>query len=125
MAQFEVIRSIAILVCKLDMSFQPNFGSSFYRLPNKKKLIASQRSWKCPVGTLRLSDHWNYKNYKDEIVYRTDLSVSKKKWALAINYGPGYDKPWHIVQVFEKPKQQIDFNLMQRMVKEAMSLYKK
>lgn len=94
-------RVIAIISLRLGMTFQPNRGSSFYKRPTREKVPVYQRSWDSPVGTLRLSDHWNYKNSNEELVYRTDNTVPKHKWVLCINTGIP-PRAWKVLQIFKK-----------------------
>lgn len=111
---FAVPRVIAIISLRLDMTFQPNKGSSFYKRPPKDKVPVFQRSWDSPVGTLRLSDHWNYRNSYEELVYRTNNTVPQNKWVLCVNTGIP-PRAWKVLQIFRKDENNnvimsIDFN---------------
>jgi len=119
--RFNVLRFVAIIATRLDMRLQPNRGSSFYRLPTINKVPKEQRDWACPVG--RLSDHWQYTNYRGLVVYKTDVEVPKYFWALAINLGPEYSTPWKILQIFESTNdsiRKIDFSNIQKEIKKVL-----
>ncbi len=82
----------------LGMTYQPNKGSSFYKLPPKDKIPTYQRGWDTPIGTWRLSDHWNYVNNYGELVYNTDSRIPEGKWALCVNVG--VSPAWRVLKVF-------------------------
>lgn len=115
--RLQVPRYIAIIVTRLNMVFQPNKGSSFYKRPSKNKILPGQANWDSPVGTLRLSNHWNYENIHDELVYVTNTNVPRGKWVLSVNTGTK-PKPWKVLQIFEVKQgnviRKIDFNPIQR-----------
>ena len=94
------------------MKFQPNQGSSLYKRPSKSKIAPEQEDWDSPIGTLRLSDHWNYRNQNSRDVYRTNLPIPSHSWALCINRGY-IDTPWRVLQIFKSNKgnmiREIDF----------------
>lgn len=94
-----VPRYIIIIIIKLGIRFQPNLGSSFYKLPRKEKILKGQEYWDSPFGTLRLSDHWNYVNKNEKLVYVTDVKIPKYTWCLAINTGI-QPSPWKVLNVF-------------------------
>jgi|GEM_PF-7056751 hypothetical protein len=121
--KFNVLRFVAIIATRLDMRLQPNRGSSFYRLPTRNKVPKEQRDWACPIGSLRLSDHWQYTNYNGLVVYKTDVEVPKYFWALAINLGPEYSTPWKVLQIFESTNdsiRKIDFPNIQKEIKKVL-----
>ena len=97
--RLRIPRKVAIIATKLGIRFQPNRGSSLYRLPGKKKIFSSQKNWMSPVGTLRVSDHWGYENSDGNIVYRSDIPVTG--WAIGINDGIG-PNPWKIILKFDE-----------------------
>jgi hypothetical protein len=100
------------------MEFQPNRGSSLYKRPAKDKIIVGQQRWHSPVGTLRLSDHWNYENRNDELVYCTSIEVPPMTWVLCINTNTK-PKAWKVINVFKTEGnviRLIDFELIQKEV---------
>ncbi|KKS54133.1 MAG: hypothetical protein UV20_C0040G0004 [Candidatus Magasanikbacteria bacterium GW2011_GWA2_42_32] len=120
---FKIPRYLAIIATKLNMSFQPSRrGSSMYRKPSAKKVLESQKDWKMPVGTLRLSDHWNFhkcnwESDEEKTIFATDIPVAKNTWVLAINTGQK-PKPWKVLHVFTLQKgkniiREIDCNKIQ------------
>lgn len=123
---YHVPRYIAIISQRLNMWFQPNSGSSFYRRPSKTRVVEEQKSWNSPVGTLRLSDHWNYENYQGRRVYLTDVNLPEKTWALGINTGI-IEAPWKILQIFKKESRKniirnVDFGLIKSEVKRLLPI---
>ncbi len=96
---------MAIIAKRLNMRFQPNHGSSLYKRPSRKKVIPEQVDWDSPIGTLRLSDHWNYENHYGDTVYKTDEIVPERTWVLAVNKGLNRGRrfnPWKVLQIFQK-----------------------
>jgi hypothetical protein len=109
---YKVPRFVAIISRMLSMHFQPNRGSSMYKLPGKKIVIPDQEEWNAPVGTIRFSDHWNCiplnrkdcvsKNY-NERVFMTTEKIPPGKWALCVNTGSGQNGiPWKVIAIFDK-----------------------
>jgi hypothetical protein len=89
------------------MIFQPNRGSSLYKRLAENKILPNQKEWNSPVGTLRLSDHWNYNNRRyDELVYRTSTEIPLRTWVLCINTNI---KPnaWKVLEIFETKKSNV------------------
>ena len=95
-----VPRFISIISKRLNMKSQPNRGSSIYLKLSKNKIINGQEDLECPMGTLRLSDHWDYENSRCKNVFRTDITLSKGVWALCINTCEPI-KPWKVLEVFK------------------------
>lgn len=101
--RLQVPRYVAIIVTRLNMVFQPNRGSSFYKRPADDKILEGQKDWNSPVGTLRLSDHWGYENQYGDLVYITNIEIPKRVWVLCINTNIK-SKPWKVLQIFQKEK---------------------
>lgn len=121
----DVPRFIAIISTRLNMKFQPIKGSSFYKRPAKDRIIKGQEEWNSPVGTLRLSDHWNYFNQAEKLVGQTDIFVPPKMWALSVNTGRAL-KAWKVLKVFEckvNVIRDIDFISIQKEIEIALTLY--
>jgi len=115
---YSVPRFISIISKRLNMKFQPNRGSSFYKRPSIDKRYSNQEDWDSPFGTLRLSDHWDYVNSNNENVYRTDVDLPKKVWVLCINTGDR-PSPWKVLEIFQEGEKiniirNIDFKKIQR-----------
>lgn len=105
---YKIPRYLVIIITKLGMSFQPSRqGSSIYRKPCLKKVPKEQKDWKMPVGTLRLSDHWNFQKYywdnEGTTVFCTDKPVPERTWALAINTGWKVN-PWKVLYILNLEK---------------------
>ena len=100
---------VRVIAFNLGLTFQPNKGSSFYKLPPKDQIPVHQRGWDTPIGTLRLSDHWNYINNYDESVYNTNVHIPEGKWALCINAGAS--PAWRVLKIFysNSTSMKIDF----------------
>jgi len=106
-------RYISIIARRLNIKFQPKRRSSLYKRTPLKKILKGQEDWHSPVGTLRLSDHWNYVPYaKEKAVYLTDLSnFSWSAWVLCVNTGEK-PNPWKVLAVFEKKiKNNVIYNI--------------
>lgn len=103
------------------MKFQPNENSSMYKRPSKHKVFPGQKHWNSPVGTLRLSNHWNYVNRNGDKVFVTNQGVEQGQIALCVNTNM---KPaaWKVIYVFSKEdiKKPINFKEIQLAVDEAM-----
>ena len=99
--ELNVPRFVVIFIKKLNISFQPNRGSSFYKKPPRKKIKKGQKDWNSPIGTLRISDHWNYKDWGEHPIYQTDVPVSEYSWVLAINTGQT-SCPWKVIYGIKK-----------------------
>lgn len=95
---FEIPRPIAIIAKKLGLLFQPNQGSSMYRLPANKNIPTEQKDWDCPIGTLRLSDHWDYRGNTSKNVFVTDIAIPDGQWAICINTGVK-ENPWKVLSI--------------------------
>ncbi|MES2023483.1 MAG: hypothetical protein V4439_02255 [Patescibacteria group bacterium] len=115
--ELDVPRHVAIIATRLGIKFQPNSGSSMYKLPPKEKIIPGQEDWNCPFGTLRLSDHWGILKcscYEEQnsgecncpIVFQTDVPVPTGSWVLAVN-----NDGWKVVHIFQLKKSNIIYSL--------------
>lgn len=123
--QFVLPRYVAILVKRLNMEFQPNRKSSLYKRPTKNKILPGQEYWNCPVGTIRLSDHWNYTNSDEKLVFKTKIPVSKDTWVLCLNTGQKTQKPWKVLIQFKVKKginiiRTIDFEKIQQEINSVL-----
>lgn len=121
---YAVPRFISIISKRLNMKFQPNRGSSFYKRPSEDKRFCIQKDWNSPFGTLRLSDHWDYINSNRENVYRTDVDLTKKVWALCINTG-NRPESWKVLEIFKEGEKiniirNIDFKKIQLEIDEIL-----
>jgi hypothetical protein len=105
-----VPRYVAIIAKRLNMVFQPNRGSSFYKRPSIKKIIDDQKEWNSPLGTLRLSDHWNYENSRDDIAYKTNITILEDTWILCVNSGLK-ERPWKVLEIFNQKKGNVIRNI--------------
>jgi len=105
-------RYISIIARRLNIKFQPNHRSSLYKRTPVKKVIKGQEEWQSPVGTLRLSDHWNYVPLeREKIVYSTDKPIADYAWALCVNTGEKLN-PWRVLAVFNKKiKNNVIYNI--------------
>ena len=111
-------RRVVILASSLGFRFQPNRGSSFYIRTPKGIIPEDQKDWNCPVGSLRLSDHWNYENKNEEVVYRTDQDIPGGAWVLCLNTLE-HPTPWKVLAVFNQTKKglfQIDHQLIRKQI---------
>ncbi len=122
--RLQVPRYVVIIAKRLNMNFQPNRGSSFYKRPYKKRIPDYQKNWNSPVGTLRLSDHWGYENSKAESVYRTDAYIPKGQWALCINAKEPISSSWKVLFIFETKKsnviREVDFKKVEEEIKQSL-----
>lgn len=98
--QKKIPRYVWLIALRLQATFQPNTGSSLYKIPGKNRIPEEQKNWNSPIGTLRLSNHWNYENSREKKVYITDKEVPVGVWTLCINTGPKSDTPWKVLHIF-------------------------
>lgn len=99
-AAAHIPRLITLIAIRLGINKQPNKGSSLYKVPGDKHIPKDQKSWQCPIGTLRLSDHWNYTNQSGREVFNTTHSIPSRTWALCINTGHE-ENPWKVLDIFQ------------------------
>ncbi len=118
--QLDVPSYVYLIAKLLEMTFHPNKGSSFYRIPPLRLIPLFQRGWDNPIGTLRLSDHWNYTNTSGEKVFRTAIPTPSKRWTLCINTG----REWKVLKTFypKHAKNIIDFINFEEIQNEINSL---
>lgn len=120
-----VPRYIAITALKLNLVIQPNKGSSLYQRTPQKMVKKEQRDWNSPVGTIRLSNHWNYKNDDGKLVYRTNNKTKKGVWALGINSGDS-KTPWKIILVLDDSRiESINFGLLKNSIYKLQIFFNK
>lgn len=120
---YEIPRHISIISKNLGIHFQPNDGSSLYKIPYK--ILAGQDHWDCPHGTLRLSDHWEYVNKNGDTVFVTDQEVPEYTWCIAVNTGK-IPTPWKVLCILDLEKnkniiKEIDFKNIHRNIFEVLN----
>lgn len=118
--ELQVPRHVAIIAARLGITFQPNSGSSMYKLPPEREIISGQEYWNSPFGTLRLSDHWGFaKDDGDSVVFKTDIPVPEKTWILAVNANG-----WKVLHIFQLHKgnivRSLDLNKIKHEIEQAL-----